>query len=229
MSSVRILAGVMGLGVLASATVSQAAVAYIDFGPTATTATGWSNFTTIVSTPAITNAQSTAGTATTWDFATGGWTTAGTSGKPVFEGNAETVFGGTVGSASSDFFGVQNAAVGTLTISDLSPLETYTITVFASRNATGDRTGLYTVTGLTGPQSQTLNASQNSFNYLTFSNVAPAVNGTITLTTALGQGNDQTYAYLNAVKVESAPVPEPAALGLLGVAACGLLRRRRAI
>lgn len=77
----------------------------------------------------------------------------------------------------------------------LNPNQTYSITLFASRTASNDRSGVYTLNG----QSMVLNAQNNSDQTITFDNVFPTTLGELLLTVERNPG--ATWAYLGVVEI----------------------------
>ncbi|MDD2797668.1 MAG: PKD domain-containing protein [Bacteroidales bacterium] len=95
-----------------------------------------------------------------------------------------------------------------LTFSNLDPTKRYTFDIFASRtSSTSNRTTLYTVTGST-VASASLDASNNTGNYVTVASIAPNVStSSITLQVELGSGNTAFVYYLNAVRITAIAPP----------------------
>ena len=75
-----------------------------------------------------------------------------------------------------------------------------------------------------------VNSSNNSSTVVTLAGVVPNGSNAIVLTTTVGTANDtNNFAYLNVLRLtsNSAAVPEPAMMGLIGLVAPALLARRR--
>ncbi|RYZ53306.1 MAG: hypothetical protein EOP49_07580, partial [Sphingobacteriales bacterium] len=80
----------------------------------------------------------------------------------------------------------------------LTPTDKYSLTFMSSRNApTVGVVGNFTVNG----QTQSLNAANNTQNTVTFSNLTPAADGSITF--SLDKASGSMYAYMNAVVIKS--------------------------
>ena len=179
--------------------------------------------------PLLTNAIDTTGAPSTVDL----W------GTPNWNGNFERgdpndgIFPGT---AKIDEWMNANQANGpettkTVTFQQLPDAE-YTVRVYASysnpSSTWAHRTGDYTMDGVT----IRFDANDNWDNYITFANVHPDPNGTLTLdvTTVSWQQEDYAPTYvwgsavLNAVEFI---VPEPATMSALALGGLALIRRRR--
>ncbi|MFO7368968.1 MAG: SGNH/GDSL hydrolase family protein [Bacteroidales bacterium] len=92
---------------------------------------------------------------------------------------------------------------GALTLSGLKRSTLYSFTFFASRMGAADnREAQYTVIG-TNKDSAYLNASENTTQVVTISNIQSAENGTITIKVAPGPNNDneKKYYYIGAVRI----------------------------
>lgn len=94
----------------------------------------------------------------------------------------------------------------TIQIYGLDPATKYNFTMLGSRSGTDNRTGLYTLNGVT----QSLNASGNTQNTITFSEVTPLSDGTLTLSIVRASGSGGVY--LNSLVIEglfndTVPVP----------------------
>lgn len=117
----------------------------------------------------------------------------------------------------------------TLRLSNLSASETYSFTLFASRDTTVDRVTTYSITG-GGTSTLTTSGSNvggaginhNVANTVVFSNVAPDGNNRIDLNIDVDTGG---FAYLNAMQIEVIPEPGTLALLLGGVLVLWLKRR----
>lgn len=130
-----------------------------------------------------------------------------------------------------------------IAITGLDPSSAYTFTIFASRTGVGDiRSTLYQAFGATGSSGYAvLDAANNTSNVVTISSILPDATGKILfdvnkhtagdiagIGTVPANTNGAGYFYLTALRIDSAAVPEPASLGLLGLGTLALLRRRRA-
>jgi poly(3-hydroxybutyrate) depolymerase len=109
--------------------------------------------------------------------------------------------------AQADVFLTQASGdnVGAITLSNLNPLATYDLDLFAShtvadnRTATDNRTSIYTVNGLV----RMLNAANNTGTLASFSALTP-VGTTLTLSVAAAAGSD--YGYLGALRLVQRPL-----------------------
>lgn len=81
--------------------------------------------------------------------------------------------------------------------SGLNSNQTYQITIFASRTASNDRVGIYTINGA----SQTLNARNNANQTITFNNVYCTPQGELELSVVRQSGS--TWAYLGVVELQT--------------------------
>jgi len=143
-------------------------------------------------------------------------------------GAAAAAFGGDNNNAAADSaYDNSPATPPTITIDSLNSNLKYEFTIFASRNSPGDKIGVYTATGSNSASGE-LNARENWDKVLVLSEIRPDANNRITLTIAPATGY-VGHVYLNAVKIESSPVPEPASFGLLTAAGAGILLRRRRV
>jgi hypothetical protein len=118
----------------------------------------------------------------------------------------------------------------TLTFSGLDANTTYTFTIFASRTSAGgsNRETEYFFAGGTS-NTVYLDAAENLSDIAITGQLQPDGSQEITLTMSKGPNNDQSsgYFYLGGMVIETAPIPEPATLGLLGLGALALIRRLR--
>jgi hypothetical protein len=149
----------------------------------------------------------------------GTWGTANSSGYA--SGTAD--FAAT---ATQDSLFINTGNTGIITFSGLDIGKTYDFTLFASRTGTGTRNVTFSIAGAT-TNSTTVNVLNNSQS-VSLSALAPAVNGTLTLSVFNTAGDN--FAYLNALKLSASAVPEPSAYAsLLGLGAIGfcLCRRKR--
>ncbi len=114
-----------------------------------------------------------------------------------------------------------------LTLSNLSPAETYDFYFFASRmNVSDNRETAYQVTG--GTTSTTyLNAANNTGNIVAVSGMTPDANNQISITVSPGSNNNNGSKFYYLGVLEIASVPEPTSMGVLGLGAMALLRRHR--
>lgn len=91
-----------------------------------------------------------------------------------------------------------NTTPQTMRIYGLDPAKQYTFTFFGSRdNVNDNRTTNYTIKGIT----VSLNAAGNTQNTASIPNLAPEADGSLVLTLANGAGS--SFAYLNAMVIES--------------------------
>ena len=122
-----------------------------------------------------------------------------------------------VASATQDYVFTQSTM--SFTIGNLDENLLYSITLFGARATGSDRITEYEI----GGSAQTLNTSTNTTTTIVFSGLAADANGQIILDVSVVSGG---FAYLNALSIESRPVPAPgAAAALIGLG--GLAARRR--
>lgn len=153
---------------------------------------------------------------------------------PAFDANAagaptptgDAAARGYPGNATIDNFFSGGTDTSVLTITGLDDSTAYTFYFFGSRmnSPTTNRTCRYTVDGAGVATFAELNVADNTGNIVSVPNVYPD-SGTITVGVAQGTGNASGYYYLGVMEIVT--VPEPAGLGLLGLAGCAALRRRR--
>ncbi len=124
--------------------------------------------------------------------------------------------------------GVAEDPQGQITFSNVPTGLTYNFGFFASRMGDGstDRSTLYTANGL----SAVLDAESNVEQRIWINGIIPNPDGTIVLdvqkNTDLPDGVTLgNFGYIGFLEIQV--VPEPASLGLLGLGALGLMRRRR--
>ncbi len=222
-SPLRLLPLVLGL-----ATAAHAQVFLIDFGPNATTSTGWNNLTGASSTSVSISLVASDGSATTAQLITSvspnHFTNAGTTSATT------TAFGAFPSTAVGDFLASSNTST-VLTITGLDPSRSYSFEFFASRSGgPGTRTTDYTLTngGRTASALTSLDAGDNISNTSIISSFTPSTEGQIVLTLTRGAGNTVGFTYLNAMTITTSPVPEPASFaGLAGLGALGFVATRR--
>ena len=130
-------------------------------------------------------------------------------------------------------FGGGSAPNPTVLFSDLDPTSTYDFEFSASRAGVTDvRSGLYTFTGANSG-STVFDASSNESRTGVVNGIIPDANGEILLSMTVADSNNNgttRFFYLGALRLEGTPgevVPEPATAGVFGLAAAGLLLRRR--
>lgn len=119
-----------------------------------------------------------------------------------------------------------------ITLSNLNQNEKYSFDFFGSRIGAGgdNRETEYHVTGsVPAGTSAFLDASENTGNIATVSNITPDSNNQIVIVVDPGPNNSNAnrFYYLGVMEINS--TPEPSAIALAGIVpAIGLLRRRRA-
>jgi hypothetical protein len=91
--------------------------------------------------------------------------------------------------------------VATLKFSNLSFLKKYSFVFFGSRNATGNRTAIYSI----GASSVQLNASLNTSQTVQINDITPDPDGSVTVTMVTASG--ASFAYLNAIIIQAIPNP----------------------
>ncbi|SDU02766.1 PEP-CTERM protein-sorting domain-containing protein [Verrucomicrobium sp. GAS474] len=246
--SQRILLAIVSLAALLSLSASWAEAAtttyFIDFnGVTTTTSSGnpngytWNN----ISSSALAALSDSTGLLSAASIQmVGSWGAGAGNGTPTtlgMTGAAATAFGGAQYTAANNLY-YTGAATGTggtsstyITFTNLIPTDTYTFTIFASRNGGGNRDGLYTLVGgttATGTLDASPNGSVNTANILTLT-VTPTAAGVITLYDSLASDNTATFAYINALRIDATAVavPEPATTALLGFGAIAFLGMRQ--
>lgn len=87
-----------------------------------------------------------------------------------------------------------------LRFGNLSFLKNYNFGFFASRAAPGDRNTVYIINGV----SVTLNASENTNNMVQIKNIAPDLDGTITVT--ITTTANALFGYLNGLVIQAVPI-----------------------
>lgn len=87
-----------------------------------------------------------------------------------------------------------------LRFGNLSFLKNYNFSFFASRNATGDRNTVYIINGV----EVTLNASENTSNMVQIKNIAPDLDGTVTVT--ITTTPNAQFGYLNGLVIQAVPI-----------------------
>lgn len=223
---------------VAASARASASTYLIDFGfgsPYTTTDTGWNNVTVT-------------GSATTESLvdSTGASSGITLGSSPWYGSNNTTLATGSLvtnspvglafpSTATEDFFYVQAGTAVPAAIVTFTGLGTdeCDVSVLASRAAgAGDpsRSGTYSIVG--GP-SATIDAGgtgQGDTSLVTLSNITPAAadGGTMVLDVAPTVGG--TYAYLNAIELDTVPAsstPEPGTPGIAGLAAAGVVGRSR--
>lgn len=116
-----------------------------------------------------------------------------------------------------------------IVISNLNPVELYSVDFFASRTGAGgdNRETEYHVTGGNTDTSVFLNAAENTGNVVGVSGITPDANNQIIidLDPGLNNTNANRFFYLGVLEINS--IPEPGLVAMLGVGALAMLRRRR--
>jgi hypothetical protein len=183
-------------------------ITLIDFGlPDQTTAGNWNNVTDSgtlnSSTNLIDNSGATTGEVLTltdvFDDQINGIGTTSPDGSLPFPSSAtrDNFFGEDVdftdGASGST---ISNEPTGGFTLSGLEAGKYYSFKIFASRTGVSDnRETLYTVTGIAGPQTATLDAANNTANVVSISNVQPNGSGEITIQAEKGPNNTNSFGF----------------------------------
>jgi hypothetical protein len=222
----------------------MAEVIYIDFGDTLTTLgtapddpnNQWNNVTTAIGTNSsgqLLNLLNSENTATAIDFLMvarfNGVNTNGTTSSTILPADAtrDSLYG------NVEAFNSLSNITPVFKLSQLDPNSIYSFTFFASRMmSTDNRETLYTIEG-NSTTSVALNAANNVNTTVTAAGLVPDAFGEIKITITEGPNNTNTnsFAYLNALRVDITPVPEPGTWALLISATAGILGwrlRRRA-
>lgn len=119
----------------------------------------------------------------------------------------------------------------TLTLSGLDLTMTYDLIFYGARRDS-ERYTTYSVAGAGSVELQTGDdPGWNSDTVVSFTGLSPDGSGNIAVDhiawTGTGQTGSRTFGYLNALEIETHPIPEPGTLALLGLGACGLFLRKR--
>ena len=126
-------------------------------------------------------------------------------------------------SARSDsFFMGSSSGLMTMTFSSLDSNSTYEFLFYASRGNSGG-SAEYTVTGANSDTVAISGILDNTTQAPTTLAITPDVNNEIVVTWETTAANSA----LNLMSITSTPIPEPSSAALLGLAALGLVRRRR--
>lgn len=115
-----------------------------------------------------------------------------------------------------------------ITLSGLDPSSVYDFIFFGAHSnlsLSGSRSLVITATGAAVASTPEYVTSGHTGNVTSLLGVAPNASGEIVLDVAFGPNAVGSFAYLNAIKITEV-VPEPASLGLLLMAAGGVLARR---
>jgi hypothetical protein len=131
-------------------------------------------------------------------------------------------------SATDDSFYMSSSNTGLLTISGLDAGFTYSFDLYASRSGTGERLTDYTIVGGNKTEIVSLDVLGNDADIATVTGFTADELGIITI--YIEAGTDASYAYLGAISMTTATIPEPSSYALLaGVSGLAfvVLRRRR--
>lgn len=232
-----ILAGALSL---AAAPSAFSVTLLFDLGSGGTPTAAPTNNITDAQAP-IANATDTAGNSTSISVTTSGFNGSNTTGTLAPTGSAGAIFSTTYTQDSlygnTGVFNNVSRPVATMVFSGLdgSGATVYTFDFFASRTGVSDiRETEYNLAGAGSPSSVFLDASNNTSNVVTSAGIIPTAGGTITLTVDAGPNNNNgtgtdptRFYYLGALRVTTAPVPEPSIFGLLVLSGAALMRRRR--
>ncbi len=232
-----ILVGAFGLAAVPSA---FSVTLLFDLGSGGTPTAAPTNNITDAQAP-IADATDTDGNLTGIGVTTSGFNGSNTNGTLVPAGSAGTIFSTTYTRDSlygnTGLFNNVSRPVATMVFSGLdgSGATVYTFDFFASRTSVSDnRETEYNLAGAGSPLSVFLDASNNTSNFVTSAGIIPTAGGIITLTVDAGPNNNNgtgadptRFYYLGAMRLTTAPIPEPSAAGLLFLSGAALLRRRR--
>ncbi|WOO40295.1 PKD domain-containing protein [Rubellicoccus peritrichatus] len=171
-------------------TLENVTTVNIDFGVSALTTLGnWNNITDIAS-GSIVDA-----------IDTNGWTTG--IGVSIISPFAKQTDGGVVSNtvfpetAQQDgMYLTGSVPTASILFSGLDPMKTYSFTFFASRDASQDRTAIYTING----NSVALDASFNSDQTVSLNNITPEPSGNVSL--SISRGINVNWAYINVISIE---------------------------
>ncbi|QDS99760.1 PEP-CTERM sorting domain-containing protein [Adhaeretor mobilis] len=150
----------------------------------------------------------------------------GGNGTPTVGGAAAAV--GITNFAGQTFHWLQGSNnPRTYTFTGLDPASTYDFSIFGSRNGTGPRDTEYTLDNGTSSYTGTQDVMGNVGDLQLFSGIAPSSTNTIDLTFEFVNGSVD-YGYINALRIDVNPVPEPTSLILFGLGSvCLLVGRKR--
>jgi len=175
-------------------------VVLIDCGG-GTTATGWNNMTDSVA-GQLSDAVNTDGDTSNVDMSVSngfvGHNTSGIAANMV--GFPGTATGDSFFTGSFNDHAEALTRPAQLTISDLEPMSTYTVRIFASRtNDDGGRLRetLYEINGA----SQVLDASDNVSQFATFTNVQPSMRGDVVIDVSVNTNGTTRFAYVGVVEL----------------------------
>ncbi len=150
----------------------------------------------------------------------------GTLESTIFPGNAtrDSLFGNTA------VFGELSNVFPAFRLTNLDATNLYSFTFYASRTAVGDnRETQYDIAGATQTVAF-LNASNNIDTVATSVGILPDASNAITISITPGPNNTNAntqFTYLGVLRIDAAPIPEPAT-GVLALAGLLLIVRRRA-
>lgn len=204
------------------ANVASAAI-FVDFGTTASSSPPFNN----IADGAVHGLEDTANNATGISGQASGFSGGGTSGASSMTGDAAAAFGGSNPNAAIDFNFANAGVTGTFLLTGLNSLEKYTFTIFGARN-NGNTTlfSTYTATGAnsaSGSLQTYRSTGVNTDQVVVLSDIVPNAQNRISLTVTNATG----FSYINAVRIDAAPVPEPASIAAAAAGAGLLLVRRR--
>lgn len=219
------------------ASMTQAAVVKIDVGAS-TAAAGWNALASPVdlSTPrVVTNLKDTGGNSTGIDISSAGFHAGANTNGTTNPTGAAAIFSGISVNSSYGNTAVWQSTINptaTVTLSGLSSGNTYDLVFFGSRTGiTAPVDNRETEYAVVGGSSETvyLNASNNTSQIASVLAMTPDASNKIVINMKPGPNNTNSYGffYLSAMQVTVTAVPEPASMGVLGLAGLALIRRRR--